>query len=173
VADSIFLDEYRHSVDSKGRVAVPNSYRKRLPPESEGKFVLSKGRDRTIEVHPLSEWRAFWDRTLRKLPRFQLRAKRIRRQLARASEVVVDDQGRVLIPKHLREHAGIESDVVIAGAGEYFEIWAPAEYQNSLDEAARNDEEDLAEMERLGWGAGGTEADEAGGGRLPSSGTGR
>lgn len=173
MADGIFLDEYRHSVDSKGRVAVPNSFRKLLTRASRGRFVLQKGRDRTIEVHPLSEWRAFWDRTLRKLPRFQLRSKRIRRQLARASEVVVDDQGRVLIPKHLREHAGIESEVVLAGAGDYFEIWAPAEYQKSLDAAARTDEEDLAEMERLGWGAGGTEADEAGGGRLPSSGTGK
>jgi len=153
VVNNIFLGEYRHSIDNKSRVAVPNSYRKKLPPASEGMFVLQKGRDRTIEVHPLSDWREFWDRTLRKLPRYQSRALRLRRYcLAGATEVGLDSQGRILIPKRMLEEAGIKTEVVLAGAGKYFEIWEPGRYDAFIKEARENHDADLAELERHGWG---------------------
>ncbi len=128
-----FIGEYRHSVDSKGRVAVPNAFRKRLSPESGGKFVLVRGKDNTIEVHPLSEWKPFANRTLLNLPLYQPAATKLRRyRLASATEVSLDVQGRILLPKHLRAEAGIGGDVVFAGAGSYFEMWEPGRYDAFL-----------------------------------------
>lgn len=153
MVNSLFLGEFRFSVDAKGRVQVPNSFRQRLSPESEGKFVLQRGRDRTIEVHPLSEWRAYWDRTLQNLRRYQERARRVRRlALASAAEITMDKQFRLLIPKHLLEWAGVKGEAVLAGAGEYFEIWEPGVYDGFVRQARQTHDEDLAELERHGWG---------------------
>ncbi len=148
-----FVGEYRFSVDAKGRVQVPASFRQRLPPESEGTFVLQRGRDRTIEVHPLSEWLAYWGRTLQILPKYQDRARKVRRlALASAAEVQMDNQHRLLIPRHLLEWAGIQSEALLAGAGEYFEIWEPGRYDKFVEEARQTHDEDLATLERYGWG---------------------
>ncbi|MEO0081817.1 MAG: division/cell wall cluster transcriptional repressor MraZ [candidate division WOR-3 bacterium] len=153
MVNNLFLGEFRFSVDAKGRVQVPVSYRERLSPESDRTFVLQRGRDRTIEVHPLSEWREYWDRTLQNLPKYQDRARKVRRlALASAAEVQMDSQYRLLIPKHLLEWAGISSEAVLAGAGEYFEIWEPGRYDQFTEEARQTLDEDLAELERHGWG---------------------
>lgn len=150
-----FIGEYRHSVDNKGRVAVPNAFRRRLPPESGGKLVLLRGRDRTIEVHPLSEWNAFVNRTLLKLPLYQPAAVKVRRyRFASATEVALDSQGRVLLPRHLRDDAGIAGEAIVAGAGNHFELWEPGRYQQFLREASESHDRDLAELERQGWGDG-------------------
>lgn len=152
MVNDLFLGEFRFAIDAKGRVQVPISYRQRLPSASEGKFALQRGRDRTIEVHPLSEWRAYWDRTLRNLRRYQSRAQRIRRALARAAEVEMDKQYRILIPKHLLEWAELKGEAVLAGAGEYFELWEPGRYDSYVKDAQQTHDEDLAELERVGWG---------------------
>lgn len=153
MVNSLFLGEFRFSVDTKGRVQVPVSYRERLSPESEKTFVLQRGRDRTIEVHPLSEWREYWDRTLQSLPKYQDRARKVRRlALASAAEVQMDSQYRLLIPKHLLDWAGVKGEAVLAGAGEYFEIWEPSLYDRFTEEARLTLDEDLAALERHGWG---------------------
>ncbi len=164
-----FLGEYRHSVDSKSRVAVPNSFRRKLSPESEGRFALQVGRDRTIEVHPLSEWREFVGRALPKLPRYQPLAQRIRRGFARVFEVEMDSQGRILVPKLLLEHAGVVKDGVLAGAIDYFEIWEPGRFDKYQKDAMERLDKDLEEIERLGWGKM-PENDESDGRSVPSSG---
>jgi len=148
-----FLGQHTHSVDEKGRVAVPNSFRRKLSPACEGRLILLRGRDRTIEVHPLSDWDEFVNRTLRKLPLYQPKAQRILRyRYASATEVGLDGQGRILLPKHLREESGIDNEAVLAGAGDYFEIWNPGRLQAFLREAGETYDADLVELERQGWG---------------------
>ncbi len=164
-----FLGQYRHSVDSKGRVAVPNSFRRRLSPDSERRFVLLRGRDSTIEVHPLSEWNEFVNRTLLKLPLYQPAALRTRRyRFASATEVAMDAQGRILLPRHLRKEAGIANEAVLAGVGEYFEIWEPGRYDQFLAEAGQSHDTDLAELERTGWGVVPEDEGSTGGGVSPA-----
>lgn len=147
-----FLGEFTHSVDSKGRVAVPNPFRRQLPSASEGKFVLLRGRDRTIEVHPLSEWKEFANRTLHKLPLYQRRSQRVRRfRFSSATTVGLDSQGRILLPRHLREEAGIDGEAVLAGVGAYIEIWEPGAYRAFIEQARQAHDDDLAYLEEHDW----------------------
>lgn len=161
-----FLGEYRHSVDSKGRVAVPNSFRKRLSSDCEGKFILQRGRGGTIEVHPLPHWREFVNRTLRRLPTYQPKAQRLRRyRLASAVEVSLDSQGRILIPRCMLDEAGITTEAVLTGAGEVFEIWEPGHYGEFRREAGQHYDDDLTELEQQDWK--GTESSETAMRHLP------
>jgi len=148
---AVFHGEHRHTVDSKGRVAVPNAFRKRLSSASEGKLILLLGRDRTIEVHPLSEWDEFVGATLRQLPRYDERALRVRRNRFRSHEIEIDRQGRILLPKIYREKLEIGTEVVFAGVGDWFEIWESGSYDAYHDAADVGIMDDLAALERAGW----------------------
>ena len=68
---ALFFGKHRHSVDSKGRVAIPHAFRGRLSPESEGKIILEPGSDGAISAHPSSEFSKFWDAALPVMTRYQ------------------------------------------------------------------------------------------------------
>ncbi|MEO0084229.1 MAG: division/cell wall cluster transcriptional repressor MraZ [candidate division WOR-3 bacterium] len=142
-----FRGLYRRSVDMKGRVAIPNEFRRALPPETNGQLYLSKGRDKTIEVHPLLEWERFENEILLKLSKFHPDPLRLRRNLA-ASVIMVklDAQGRILIPNHFKAYAEIETEVIFNGVVNYFEIWNPNNYENYQKKA---DEHFLSDLENI------------------------
>jgi MraZ protein len=130
----VFLGEYQHSLDAKGRVILPARFRAHL---EEG-CVLTKGRNGCIAVYP----RAEWERLADQVAEMQLTTQQAR-DVARvifggASEQVPDRQGRVLIPEHLRHYAELERDVTIAAAKpSFFEIWAAGRYQDHMGGAER------------------------------------
>ena len=64
----------------------------------------------------------------------------------------MDKQYRILIPRHLLEWAELKGEAVLAGAGEYFELWEPGRYDSYVKDAQQTHDEDLAELERVGWG---------------------
>lgn len=114
-----FLGEFQHTVDAKGRLILPAKFRELL---EEGAVVV-KGRDPCLAVYPPEEWEKVAMST-RELMRQGERERRMARALfAGATEVVPDRQGRVAIPANLREYAGIDRDVVVAGSFTHFEIW--------------------------------------------------
>lgn len=129
----MFTGEYRHSVDDKGRIAVPARFRAQL---GDGAHV-SRWMERCLAIHTKDGWdelaaRAgaipFTDQSGRKFSRFLFSG---------AAPADVDKQGRVLVPTYLRERIGLADEAVVVGAGDHIEIWAPAEwdaYQRGLDD---------------------------------------
>jgi MraZ protein len=129
----VFTGEYRHSVDDKGRVAVPSKFRAQL----DSGAVVSRWLDSCLAIHTKAGWDALAD----KIATLQITDERSRRFsrfiFAGALEVSLDGQGRVLIPTYLRETAGLESEAVVVGSRDHAEIWAPArwdDYRRSLED---------------------------------------
>lgn len=116
----MFLGEYEHSVDVKGRIAVPAKFRAQL----ETGLVVTRGFERCLFVYPLAEWQALSER-VSGLSVGQLEARQLRRLLfASAFDTELDKQGRILLPAPLRDYASIGEAAVVAGMNTYFEIWA-------------------------------------------------
>ena len=141
---SMFMSEYNHSIDAKGRVIVPAKFREALGDE----FVVTKGLDGCLFVFPKDEWKAFEEK-LKSLPMSNKDARKfVRFLLAGAATVELDKQGRILIPTVLREFAGLEKDVVVVGVGSRVEIWDKSRW----DEATTfSDMDEIAEhMSDLG-----------------------
>ncbi len=115
----MFMGEYNHSIDAKGRVIVPAKFRDNLGEE----FVITQGLDGCLFIFPNEEWQKFEEK-LKTLPMANKEARKfIRFFLAGAANVEFDKQGRILIPPVLREFAGLSKDVVMVGVGSRAEIW--------------------------------------------------
>ena len=110
----MFMGEYSHSIDAKGRLIIPSKFREQLGEE----FVLTKGLDGCLSIYPMNEWQAFEE----KFSRFFV---------AGATSCELDRQGRVLIPATLREFAGLEKDVVLTGNITRIEIWSKAKWEEN------------------------------------------
>ena len=109
----MFMSQYYHTVDAKGRLIVPAKYREQLGDE----FVITKGLDGCLFVYGNDDWEIL-EKKLTSLPVTNANARKLTRFfLAGATVCEVDKQGRILIPAVLREFAGLEKDVVLAGAG--------------------------------------------------------
>ncbi len=140
----MFMSEYNHTVDTKGRLIVPSKFREQLGDE----FVVTKGMDGCLFVYANEDWSAF-EQKLTSLPLINKEARKFARFfLAGAAQVEVDKQGRILLPANLREFAGLEKDVVLVGVGSRIEIWSRENWEN-MD--ADSDMDDIAAtMESLG-----------------------
>ncbi|MGI6550265.1 MAG: division/cell wall cluster transcriptional repressor MraZ [Syntrophomonadales bacterium] len=136
----MFLGEYRHSLDNKGRLTVPARFREELGET----FIVTKGLDNCLFVYPLSEWKTV-EENLKGLPftRSDVRAF-VRFFFSGACECETDKQGRILLPGGLREYAHIDRDVVIIGVGARVEVWAE-EYWEEYAEKAGASYEDISE----------------------------
>ncbi len=142
----MFMGEYNHTIDAKGRLIVPSKFREILGDV----FVVTKGLDGCLFVYDNEEWKLFEEK-LRALPITNKEARQfVRFFLAGAAEAEVDKQGRILIPNVLREFAGLTKDVVLVGVGSRIEIWGRERFEDS---AAIDDMDEIAEhMAQLGLG---------------------
>ena len=140
----MFMGEYNHTVDAKGRLIVPSKFREQLGDE----FVVTKGFDSCLFVYDNTEWTEM-EKKLTALPVTNASARKLNRFfLASATTCEVYNHGRILIPSVLREYAGIEKDAVLVGMGSHLEIWSKDRWlgANSFD-----DIEEIAEsMEGFG-----------------------
>ena len=117
--NKMFMGEYNHSIDLKGRVIVPSKFREILGDH----FVVTKGLDGCLWVFPDEEWEEFSGK-LRELPVANKDARKFARFfLAGATDAETDKQGRILLPQVLREFAGLDKDVTLVGAASRVEIW--------------------------------------------------
>ena len=120
-----FMGEYRHSIDAKGRLIVPSRLR---TPLAGDKVVLSYWLDGGIALWSAEGWEAIATRLL-SLGRGSSKARSLLRQIAStAYEDEIDSQGRISVPPQLRQAAGIDRDVVVIGALDHAEIWAPEKF---------------------------------------------
>ncbi len=140
----MFMGEYNHTVDAKGRLIVPSKFREQLGDE----FVVTKGLDGCLFVYENTEWKVLEEK-LHTLPLTNANATKFSRFfLAGATSCEVDKQGRILLPQILRDFAGIEKEAVLVGVGSRIEIWSRERWleANSYDHM-----EEIAEnMEGLG-----------------------
>ena len=131
---TVFLGEYAHTLDDKGRLIIPARFREELGP----RFVGTRGLDRCLFVYASAEWQVFADQ-LRTLPLTKADSRAFARLLfSGASECELDKQGRILVPPVLRQFAGIERDVVVIGVSNRVEIWAAEEWRKYSDVATES-----------------------------------
>lgn len=140
----MFMGEYNHTVDAKGRLIVPSKFREQLGDE----FVVTKGLDGCLFVYANTEWKILEEK-LDTLPLTNANARKFSRFfLAGATTCEVDRQGRILLPAVLRDFAKIDKDAVLVGVGNRIEIWS-RDVWNSTN--SYDDMEEIAEnMEGLG-----------------------
>lgn len=143
----MFMGEYSHTIDAKGRIIVPAKFRESLGDN----IVVTKGLDNCLFVYTSEDWRKFEEK-LRTLPLTNKDARKFTRFfLAGAAEMEIDKQGRILIPSVLREFAALEKDVVLVGVVSRIEIWDKARWNESIS-IYDDDMEEVAEnMESLGF----------------------
>ena len=137
----LFIGEYEHSLDAKGRVIMPV----KLRDDIGEKFIVTKGLDGCLFAYSLEEWHNFEEK-LKNLPLTNKNARDfVRFFLSGAVECEIDKQGRFLIPGNLREYATLEKEIIIIGVGTRIEIWNKEEWKKyssdeniSADEIAEN-----------------------------------
>ena len=142
----MFMGEYRHNIDEKGRLIVPAKFREALGKE----FVVTKGIDQCLFVYPLSEWKIIEEK-FREANTTTANARKFARFFfAGACNVEIDKQGRILLPNQLREFADLTKDIVTVGVLNRVEIWNGSKWDenNTFD-----DMDEIAEqMAELGIG---------------------
>jgi MraZ protein len=135
----VFTGEYRHTVDDKGRIAVPAKFRAQLGAGA----VVSRWLDACLAIHTQPGWDALATKVAA-LPITDQNARRFQRLIfAGAAEVELDRQGRILLPAYLREHIDLGTEAVVVGSRDHAEIWVPstwATYAQGLE-----DPDELAE----------------------------
>jgi len=140
---AVFMGQYEHSIDTKGRVIIPAKYREELGEN----FVVTRGLDGCLFLYPQQEWQSFVLK-LQELPSNQNTRKIQRQFLSKAMEVVLDKQGRILVPSLLREIAALEKEVVFVGMMNRVEVW---DKERLKQQETQEDEEALEEtMDELG-----------------------
>ena len=124
----MFMGEYNHTIDAKGRLIIPSKFRESLGDE----FVVTKGMDGCLFVYDNEEWKKFEEKLL-SLPMMDKQVRQFTRYfLAGAASVEVDKQGRILIPSVLREFADITKDADLVGVGSRIEIWSRERWEGTV-----------------------------------------
>lgn len=133
----MFLGEYKHAVDQKGRLALPKKIRLQI---RETSLVLARGFENCILAYTREDWKRETAKEL-EAPISDPKGRAIKRYLFSGAELVgIDKVGRILLPQSLRKYAQVGEEVVVIGAGDHFEIWNPGlwrEYFAKREEETR------------------------------------
>lgn len=136
----MFIGEYNHSIDDKGRLAIPIKFREELGRGA----VVTRGLDNCLFVYTADEWKKMADK-LAALPISKANTRAFARlMLAGAMDCEIDKQGRVMLPEFLRTYAGISKKAVVAGLFNRLEIWDETAW-NKYKTATEKDSGDIAE----------------------------
>ena len=136
----MFIGEYSHNLDEKGRVAIPAKFRNDLKKGA----VITRGLDSCLFVYTKDEWKKLAEK-LATLPFSQANSRAFARlMLAGAMDVEFDKQGRALVPEYLRQFAGLKKNVVVAGLYNRLEMWDQAAWEK-YKQGTENQSTDIAE----------------------------
>jgi MraZ protein len=128
-----FLGEYEVTLDTKGRFLLPAGLKKQLPEVDGNAFVINRGFEKCLTMYPLSSWEPIFS-NISKLNDFDPKVREFRRWfLNGAIQMDLDSAGRLLLPKNLADHAGLEKDIVLVSAINKIEIWDKKAYQQFFD----------------------------------------
>lgn len=143
----MFLGQYTHTLDEKGRVTIPSRFRDDLP----GEVVITRGLDRCLTLYSIERFREIVEK-VNTLSMTDPNSRSLRRLIfADAVNMEPDRQGRILIPDRLREHAGLDlsAEVVITGLESYLEFWTPERWEEAQARQLQMMDEDPALWENL------------------------
>ena len=140
----MFLGEFEYKIDEKGRVPIPPKFRREL---KEG-MVLTAGPEKCINAYSLAAWNKL-SATLTSGTMPASKQRRLNRAIfATAFSLQIDGQGRVALPVPLREYAGIEDELIIAGANSYLEFWNKSDWESEKETSQEQAWQIIESMER-------------------------
>lgn len=152
VRKNVFRGATKVTLDAKGRLAIPTRHRERLAARCEGQLVATVDRDYCLLIYPFPDWEEI-ERKLVRLPSLNKQARRLQRlMVGYATELEIDGHGRILLPKELREFAGLGRQAILIGQGNKFELWDEESWNAKRDEWLGGTEEEgglPAELESL------------------------
>jgi MraZ protein len=139
----VFLGEYQHSLDAKGRIILPSKIRSDL----ESGLIITRAPDGCLWVMAKADFNVWADRLRERARMGDPRWRDVLRFIfSGAHEDRPDRQGRISVPEHLREHAGLEREVTIAGADDRIEIWKRERWEERRSAATARMAEDLGDL---------------------------
>lgn len=142
----MFIGEYQHNLDLKGRLAIPVKFRDKLA----GGAIITRGLDSCLFLFALKEWEILAQKLVA-LPLAQANSRAfVRLMLAGAMDVEIDKQGRILIPDYLRKYAGFKREAIIAGLYNRIEIWDSEKWQEYKTKTEGSSEEIAEKLSELG-----------------------
>lgn len=129
----MFRGRFEHSIDDKGRLAIPAKYRHDLVGDAPEGTVIITNFDRCLVAYPMAEWEALEGR-LAALPQFDPKVIAFQRYfISGACECPIDKAGRILIPQNLRQHARLDKNCILAGQLKKFEIWSQERWDSEFN----------------------------------------
>jgi MraZ protein len=142
----MFLGEYTHSIDEKGRIAVPAKFRAGL----KNGAVVTRGIDQCLFLYTRQEWKRIAEQ-IAALPFSQANSRAFARlMLAGAMDVTLDKQGRIVVPDYLRTYAGITKQTIVAGLYNRIEIWDSEKWEQYKAETEKQSEQIAEQLGALG-----------------------
>jgi len=142
----MLLGEFKHNLDTKGRMAIPAKFRDKLTAGA----IITRGIDNCLFVFANAEWDILAKKLIA-LPLAQANSRAfVRLMLAGASDVELDNQGRILVPDYLRKYAGLKKETVVAGLYNRIEIWDEAAWQSYKTKTESSSEEIAEQLGELG-----------------------
>ena len=142
----MFLGEFEHTIDDKGRLTIPAKFRDEL----EGGLVVTRGLDGCLWGYSRAEWEKLAEK-IAQMPTTNQAARNFARfMFSSAFDSVPDRQGRVLVPQNLRDYAGITNETVIIGVMNRVEIWHPTKWSEVVNAVEEDPEEIVAQLQDLG-----------------------
>ncbi|MFV0558467.1 MAG: division/cell wall cluster transcriptional repressor MraZ [Enterococcus sp.] len=143
----MFMGEFQHTIDAKGRLIVPSKLREKLGE----KFIVTRGLDGCLFGYPLAEWEKL-EVKLNEMPLAKKDARTfVRFFYSAATECELDKQGRINLPNTLRTHAGLVKNCVITGVANRIEIWDEAKWLQFSAEAEEKFDEIAETMIDFGF----------------------
>jgi MraZ protein len=131
------------SLDVKGRIAIPAKYRGELVERCSGRLVVTADPSRCLLIYPQPAWEPI-EQKLSALPSFNSKTRKLQRLLiGSASDVEMDNAGRILIAPPLRSFASLSKEVVLVGQGEKFELWDEQQWNLEIEDALSFNEDDM------------------------------
>jgi MraZ protein len=142
----MLIGEYRYTLDTKKRLAIPAKFRKELVK----KVIITKGLDNCLVIYPVKEWRILSEK-LSKLPSSRLDARGFARiMLAGAVDVNLDKAGRILIPHYLKKYAALKKNIVLLGLSNRIEVWDEVKWHKYREKTEKGIGDMAERLEELG-----------------------
>ena len=139
-----FIGEYEATVDTKGRFLLPAGFKKQLPEKREEGFVLNRGFEKCLSLYTSESWNPLFSE-LSTLNDFDPKVRQFKRYfLNGATQVEMDNAGRILLPKNLMDYAEINKEIVLVSAIDKIEIWDKTKYHEFFDSFSPDAFSDLA-----------------------------
>lgn len=143
----MFMGEYQHNIDAKGRLIMPSKFRESLGTS----FVVTRGMDGCLFGYPQKEWDIL-EQKLKEMPLSKKETRAfVRFFYSAATECEIDKQGRINLPLTLRNHAALEKECVVIGVSNRIEIWSQARWQEFSEVAEQNFDEIAETMVDFGF----------------------